>query len=125
MKRLTNKTAFVTGAANGIGAAIATLFARHGANVVLADINKDAGLEVLKSIKQDGGNAEFVRLDVTSWDNWLTAVESTLASFGQINTLVNNAGMYHPSNLASETLEGWEKMLSVNQSSVFQGMKAV
>jgi len=125
MQRLHNKIAIVTGGANGIGAAIATLFAQHGAKVLITDINEEMGKSLAQTLRNAGGSAEFAFLDVSNYDNWQTIKETAISHFGGINTLVNNAGMFHPSNLSSESLEGWNKMLAVNQSSVFFGMKSM
>lgn len=125
MKRLQHKIAIITGGANGIGAAISTLFAQQGAKVLITDIHEDAGQALAQTLRGSGCEAEFAALDVSNYDNWQTIKETAIRHFGGISTLVNNAGMYHPSNLASESLEGWNQMLAVNQSSVFFGMKSM
>jgi NAD(P)-dependent dehydrogenase (short-subunit alcohol dehydrogenase family) len=68
--------------------------------------------------------ALFTRLDVTSFDSWKAAVAFTVKAFGKLTTLVNNAGIFHPGGVVTETEEGWAKMISVNQTGVFLGMKA-
>lgn len=123
-KRLEAKTAIITGAAHGIGAAAATLMAAAGANVVVADINATAGQNTVKAIQQQGGNAHFFALDVTDNNQWLDIIDFTLSTYGQLTTLVNNAGAFHPGNIANETLEGWQHLIAVNQTSLFMALKA-
>jgi 2,5-dichloro-2,5-cyclohexadiene-1,4-diol dehydrogenase 2 len=125
MKRLQDKIAIITGGANGIGAAISTLFAQQGAKVLITDIHEDAGQALAQTLRGSDCEAEFAALDVSNYDNWQTIKETAIRHYGGVSTLVNNAGMYHPSNLASESLEGWNQMLAVNQSSVFFGMKSM
>ncbi len=91
MSRLANKVAIVTGSAHGIGQAIATLFAEHGAWVLVADVDHDAGETVAKQIRQSGGQAQFVLADVTSSDDVEAAVKVAAEKSGRIDVLVNNA----------------------------------
>jgi len=121
--RLSNKVAIITGAANGIGAAIAELFAREGASVIVADIERDDGEKHAAQLQAKNLNAEFKYLDVTSYDNWQQLAADTVASHGKLTTVVNNAGAFHPGNIESETLDSWERMIAVNQTSIFMGLK--
>ena len=92
MKRLEGKTAFITGAASGIGRETAILFASEGANVVLLDISEEAGSALASHIEAKAGQALFVRADVTSEENMKKAFEAGLRRFGRIDVLHNNAG---------------------------------
>ncbi len=91
MTRLANKTAIVTGAAHGIGRAIAALFADQGAAVLVADVDQDAGETVVTEIQDAGGHAQFVRTDVSSLDDIERAVKVAAQTTDRIDVLVNNA----------------------------------
>lgn len=122
--RLTGKTALISGGASGLGEAQALLFAREGASVVVGDIQNDKGAEVVAAIKREGGTAAFVTLDVTDAQSWDRAVGEVISRFGKLTTLVNNAGIFHPGGIVDETREGWDRMVAINQTGVFLGMKA-
>lgn len=124
--RLENKVALVSGAARGIGAAIATLFAREGCTVILGDVENELCDETAARIRSGGGNATSLHLDVTSSDDWQAAVDSTLAAYGRIDILVNNAGIQRirPS-FEHVSLDDWEAIMAVNATGVFLGAKAV
>jgi 2,5-dichloro-2,5-cyclohexadiene-1,4-diol dehydrogenase 2 len=124
MQRLGGKVALISGAASGLGEAQAMLFAREGAKVMLGDIQDDNGEKVAGAIRDAGGEARYTRLDVTSLDSWAAAVALTVETFGKLTTLVNNAGIFHPGGIIDETPEGWAKMIAVNQTGPFYGMKA-
>ena len=93
MARLDGKVALISGGARGQGAVEARLFVREGAKVVIGDILDAEGKQVEADINENGGECLFVHLDVTSEEEWLRAVESTVARFGKLNILVNNAGI--------------------------------
>lgn len=124
MARLAGKIALISGAASGLGAGQARLFAREGAAVVVGDLQEKLGADVVADIVAAGGKAVFQRLDVTSEDSWKAAVARAVSEFGGLTTLVNNAGIFHPGGVVSETREGWDKMIAVNQTGVFLGMRA-
>jgi NAD(P)-dependent dehydrogenase (short-subunit alcohol dehydrogenase family) len=124
MGRLDGKVALVSGGASGIGAAHVRLFAREGAKVVSGDIQEDLGARVAAEANDAGGQVTFVRLDVTSADSWAAAVASAVSRFGALTTLVNNAGIYHPGGVTEETDEGWQRMIAINQTGVWYGMRA-
>src|SRR5262249_22762051 len=122
--RLQDKVAIITGAASGMGAATAQLFAREGAKVIVADILEAEGSAVADLIKSNRGEARFQRLDVSSESDWEAAVAATLAAYGKIDILINNAGVSgsDPDRLSMAT---WEKQMSINARGVFLGMRAV
>lgn len=120
MNRLQNKVALITGAANGMGEATARLFASEGAKVVLGDIDEACGRTIAEDI---GDAAVFVRLDVTSAGDWASAVARAESAFGKLDILVNNAGAYAASSLQDSSEAEFDLMVTVNQRSVFLGMK--
>ncbi len=124
MGRLDGKVALVSGGASGIGAAHVRLFTREGAKVVSGDIQEDLGARVAAEVNEAGGQVTFVRLDVTSADSWAAAVATAVSRFGALTTLVNNAGIYHPGGVTEETDEGWQRMIAINQTGVWYGMRA-
>ena len=122
-QRLAGKVALISGGASGIGEGQAILFASEGAKVLVGDLQEALGEKVVEKIRADGGEAKFTRLDVTDLESWKAAVGEAVATFGKLTTLVNNAGIFHPGGIVSETPEGWSKMIAVNQTGVFYGMK--
>ena len=93
IRRLEGKVAIVSGAASGMGAATARRFAKEGARVVIADMLEDEGRQVASDITRANGSAEFMKLDVTSEDDWKAVVGATVDKFGKVDILVNNAGI--------------------------------
>lgn len=122
--RLQGKVALISGGASGLGAAQATVYAREGAKVVIGDLQEDLGAQTVAAIEKEGGTARFVRLDVTDAASWAAAVAFAVAQFGSLTTLVNNAGIFHSGGIETETEQGYAKMVAVNQTGVFLGMKA-
>src|SRR5262249_37452403 len=121
--RLDGKVALITGGANGMGRSEAAIFAKEGARVVVADILEADGQKVVADIKASGGQARFVKLDVTSEADWRDAVATTESSFGKLNILVNNAGIsgsYDPDTMSTSA---WDTIMNVNAKGVFLGMK--
>jgi NAD(P)-dependent dehydrogenase (short-subunit alcohol dehydrogenase family) len=121
--RLENKVALITGAASGMGASMARIFAREGAKVAIADMLEEEGRRVAAEITQANGAAIFHKLDVTSEAEWRAAIEATLAAFGKLDILVNDAGI---SGSAVEDLfdtAAWERLMAVNATGTFLGMK--
>lgn len=123
-QRLKGKVALISGGASGLGEAQATIFAREGAKVVVGDLQDALGAKVVERITAEGGTAIYTHLDVTNFASWQSAVKLAIDSFGNLTTLVNNAGIFHPGGVVDETEEGWAKMIAVNQTGVFLGMKA-
>lgn len=122
--RLDGKVALVSGGASGIGAAHARVFAAEGAKLVAGDLQEDKGRAVVEAVNANGGEAVFVQLDVARQADWERAVGEAVSRFGKLTTLINNAGIYWPRGTEEETLEGWNTMISVNQTGVWLGMKA-
>ncbi len=122
--RLEGKVAIITGGASGIGEAHALLYAREGAKVVITDIQEDLGANVVAAIKGEGGDAIFVRQDVTSEADWANVVKVTVDTYGGITTLVNNAGVANLVGVEEETLEGFNRIVAICQTGVWLGMKA-
>lgn len=118
--RLEGAVVLVTGGARGQGAAEARLFVREGASVVLADVLAEEGEALARAL---GKQAEFVALDVRDEDAWATAVETTLARFGRLTALVNNAGIIWKRALLEETVEGLDEVLAVNLRGAFLGVR--
>ena len=120
--RLEGKVAIITGAALGMGAVEARLFAREGAKVVVADVREEEGRQVEAQVAEAGGEAVFIRLDVSSEEEWKAAVGATVTRFGKLDVLVNNAGIL-PTFDPGLDVEAWDIMMSVNAKGTFLGMK--
>jgi NAD(P)-dependent dehydrogenase (short-subunit alcohol dehydrogenase family) len=112
--RLKDKVAIVTGAASGIGRAIAEMFAREGARVLAADIDGVKVTEVAANIVRKGGVAEAITTDVTSEESAERATQRALELWKHVDILVNNAASFHHKRVEEATREDWEKVLSVN-----------
>ena len=120
--RLANKVAIVTGAAHGMGESEAVLFAREGASVIVADLDPD-GQKVADRIAGTGGRARFVKLDVASEPEWEEAVKATVAAYGRLDVLVNNAGISGTHDPDTLSTAAWDRLMSINAKGVFLGMK--
>ncbi len=121
--RVAGKVALVTGGAGGMGEAEARMFAREGAKVVIGDLLEAEGRQVAAAIGASGGQARFLRLDVTSEADWGAAVAATTEAFGKLDVLVNNAGIsgtYDPDTMSTAA---WDRLMDVNAKGVFLGMK--
>ncbi|MCI8639677.1 MAG: SDR family oxidoreductase [Coprococcus sp.] len=123
MKRLKNKVALIAGGACGIGGADSLLFAREGAKVVIGDINEAAGKALEEQIKTEGFEATFMKLDITSEENWKQVFEATVKKYGKINICVNNAGVSLGKDICDTTLEEWNWLMNINSTGVFLGTK--
>ena len=121
--RLQGKVAFISGGARGMGAAEAHMFAQEGAKVAIGDMLEDEGRKVEAQINETGGEALFVKLDVTSESEWQRAIASTVARFGKLDILVNNAGVSAQGLVEDTTVEEWDRVMDVNAKGVFLGTK--
>jgi len=121
--RLEGKVAIISGAANGMGESEAKLFAREGAKVVIADMAEDEGRKVEAEIAEAGGEAVFIRLDVTDEQNWKDAVAATVSRFGKLDILVNNAGISGSHDKDIMSTDAWDRLMEVNAKGVFLGIK--
>ncbi len=120
MGRVAGKVALITGAASGMGRADAVALAAEGARVVVADLNEEAGQAVAAEI---GDAAVFKRLDVTDEDNWQQVITDTVAQFGGLHILVNNAGLMLLGTIIDTELSDFRKTNAVNTEGVFLGCK--
>ncbi len=123
--RLEGKVAIISGAASGMGAEEARLFAREGARVVIADITDEDGEAIARQIEDTGGEAIFIHTDVTSEGSWQNVVDTTLEKYGKIDILVNNAGISGGEFSDPLDTEGWAQIMDVNATGVFLGTRAV
>lgn len=122
MPRLGGKVAIITGAARGQGAAAARRFVEEGARVLVGDVADEEG----KSLVDELGEAALYRhLDVSSEQDWADAVGAVESEFGRVDVLVNNAGVLHFSAIADTELADYERVVRVNQTGTFLGMRSV
>ena len=122
--RMTGKVALVSGAAGGMGAATARLFAAEGAKaVIVADILDQEGKEVVAAIAKAGGHASYVHLDVTDEAHWKAAVAGAVAAHGRLDVLVNNAGISGSAEADLYDTAAWNRLMGINATGVFLGMK--
>jgi NAD(P)-dependent dehydrogenase (short-subunit alcohol dehydrogenase family) len=122
--RLEEKVAIVTGSGVGIGRAIAERFAREGARVVVADLNEETGCETVSAVRAHGGEACFVRTDVSHLEDTLRMVDTALEEYERLDILVNSAGIYSRGDVVDTSVEDWNRLLSVNLTGVFLCCKA-
>jgi 3-oxoacyl-[acyl-carrier protein] reductase len=114
--KLKNKTAIITGGANGLGRATALLFAKEGANVVVADMDENAGSKVINDIKNSGGRGLFVKVNVSDQEDVNKLVSAALKEFGKLHILINNAGIVSDGRLVKMELEQWQKVIICAQA---------
>jgi 3(or 17)beta-hydroxysteroid dehydrogenase len=123
MDRVKGKVALITGAASGIGQATASLLAQEGAKVIVSDINVSEGKDTVDEIKNKGGDAIFVKHDVTSEHEWNNIIEKAVGTYGKLDVLVNNAGISPYKSIEDTSLEEWRRVMAVNVEGVFLGTK--
>src|SRR5512132_4406018 len=121
--RLAGKVALISGAASGMGRSEATIFAGEGAKVVVGDVLEAEGRDVVDAIAKAGGQARFVKLDVTDEKSWQDAVAAAGGGFGKLDILVNNAGISGTFDPDTLSVSAWDRLMDVNAKGVFLGMK--
>ena len=126
MSRLENKVALITGGGSGIGRASCLLFAREGAQVVVADYSVEGGQETVRQIHAAGDEATFVQADVSKSAEVQNMIAATVKTYGRIDVLFNNAGIEGPSvKLARYKEEDWDRVIAIDLTAVYLGMKYV
>lgn len=124
MQQLAGKVALITGAASGIGAATARLFAHEGARVVLTDIDERNGEALAAALSRDGAEAVFLSQDVTREPRWIEVVDAVKHRFGRLDVLVSNAGIgISVPSITQMTLDDWRRQSAINLDGVFLSVK--
>ena len=113
MGRLDGRVALITGASGGIGEGDARLFAKEGAKVVVADIKEAEGNKVVGDIKKEGGEAIFLKLDVSKESDWKKVIDEVIKKYGKLNILVNNAGVSLGKTVEETTLDDWNWVMGI------------
>ena len=124
MRRFKGKSALVTGGARGIGAATCRRLASEGCAVVIADVLEAEGEALAAELRAKDERAVFEKLDVSREEQWGRAVDRAVATFGRLDVLVNNAGIARLEDVETETLEGYNQVVAINQTGAWLGMKA-
>lgn len=123
MGRVAGKCALVTGAARGIGRAVATMLAEEGAQVALTDVDRPAGEDAAAALSAEGHEVAFFEHDVSSEAAWTEVVAEVRSAYGRPDVLVNNAGIYQIAPIEDVSVEDWRRLMDVNVTGVFLGMK--
>ncbi|WP_026754796.1 SDR family NAD(P)-dependent oxidoreductase [Sediminibacter sp. Hel_I_10] len=124
MTVLENKIALVTGAGSGIGKAIAILYAKEGAKVIVNDINEEHGNSVVDLITSEGGTAFFIKADASKEKEVKTLIQKTVEKYGRLDIACNNAGIGGEQNLTGDySIESWNNVVDINLNGVFYGCK--
>ena len=121
--RLEGKVALISGGSRGQGAVEARLFAQEGASVVIGDVLVDEGRRLEAEMNELGLPVVFVKLDVTSEQDWQDSVAFTVERFGKLNVLINNAGIYRIIPIENTTVDEWDEVMDINAKGVFLGTK--
>ena len=121
--RLEGKVALISGGSRGMGAYEAELFIQEGAKVVVGDVREDEGRALAEKISEGGGDAVFVRLDVTSETDWAAAVQEAVTRYGKLDVLVNNAGVSARGSIEETSVEDWDRVMDINAKGVFLGTR--
>ena len=123
MKRVTGKVALVTGGAMGMGKSHSELLAAEGAKVFVCDIDVENGKQVVEAIRSQGGDAEFLRLDVSNEADWKAAVTSIKEKADRLDILVNNAGTLILKPVHETSNEEWDRTFDINVRGTFLGIR--
>jgi NAD(P)-dependent dehydrogenase (short-subunit alcohol dehydrogenase family) len=118
-----NKVVIVTGASNGIGKAVACMYAENGAKVILADLDEVAGMEIAEHIRNRGGESLFVKTDVRKEEDIMSLMQAAKKFYNRIDVLINNAGKGLFKSPYELTLEEWDDLINTNLRSVFLGSR--
>ena len=121
--RLEGKVTLISGGSQGMGAYEAELFVQEGAKVVVGDVREDEGRALAEKISEGGGDAVFVRLDVTSETDWAAAVQEAVTRYGKLDVLVNNAGVSARGSIEETSVEDWDRVMDINAKGVFLGTR--
>ncbi|MCH7735834.1 MAG: glucose 1-dehydrogenase [Chloroflexi bacterium] len=122
--RLAGKVAIISGGSRGMGAVEAELFLKEGAKVVVGDVLEEEGRSLVEKITVEGGDAVFVRLDVTSETDWEGVVREAVDRYGKLDVLVNNAGISARGTIEETTVADWDRVMNINAKGVFLGTRA-
>ncbi|MDF2684000.1 MAG: 3-oxoacyl-ACP reductase [Brevibacillus sp.] len=125
MGRLSGKVAIITGAAMGMGAAEAKLFAKEGAKVIATDVQVESLNQVVQEMKEKGGEAVAIKHNVTSEEEWKSVIAEAVSLYGKVDVLVNNAGVSSPKTIANMEMAEWNKVMDINLNGCVIGMKYV
>ena len=123
--RLVGKVAVITGGARGMGASEAQLFLDEGAKVVITDVLDEAGKQTAQRLSPDGSRCVFLHHDVTNENDWTSVIAETVSAFGQVDVLINNAGIFERGSVLDTSLKDFQRTIDINLTGVFLGMKAV
>ncbi len=124
MDRLEGKVALISGGTGGQGSTEVKLFCQEGAKVVFGDLDDEKGKSLEKEVRNSGGEATYVHLDVTSESDWQNTVSKMIELYGKLNILINNAGVLLTKRLEETTESDWDFVQSVNSKGVFLGAKS-
>ncbi|HAF77876.1 MAG TPA: 3-beta hydroxysteroid dehydrogenase [Maribacter sp.] len=121
MDRVKNKVAIVTGGASGLGESSAILLAREGAKIVITDVDDENGTKVVQDINNDGGEAIFIKQDVSKEEEWKMVIETTIKTYGKLHIVANSAGIGIGGTVEDVTLDDWKNLINVNLHGTFLG----
>ena len=124
MRRLNNKVALISGATGGQGSVEVKLFCSEGAKVIFGDIDDEKGKALETEVRNSGGEATYVHLDVTSESDWQKAVSKSVELYGKLDILINNAGVFLRKTLEETSECEWDFVQSINSKGVFLGSKS-
>ncbi|MBG9985113.1 SDR family oxidoreductase [Aerococcaceae bacterium DSM 111022] len=120
---LENKVAIITGAGSGFGRATAELYAKEGAKVVVVDYNEETAQQTVAGIRENGGEAVAVKADVSNESDVKHFIQTAIDTYGQIDILFNNAGIYAPGTVEDTSMDDWNRSLNVNITALFLASK--